>query len=315
MKKVCCTGGAGFLGSAVVKALCRTHSVVVLDDTSRGSWDRLDNVPCHRVPGDIRNPKWVDLALGGCDSVIHMAAINGTQNFYDKPGLVLDVGIRGTLNVIDACKKHAIREFLFVSSSEVYQTPNVVPTPETVALMVPDVHNPRYSYGGSKIIGEQLALYYGAFDRLLLVRPHNVYGPDGGRDHVIPQLCRRVRNLSGNPLRIQGTGEESRAFCYVEDFVAGLLTVLEKGSHGEVYNIGSPVETTIKDVIGKLFWLAGIKEGSVAIVPSEAPSGGTSRRCPDVSKLKALGWDAKWDLIDGLHDTLRWYDRNPEAVK
>ena len=96
------------------------------------------------------------------------------------------------ISVLDACRHHGIRELVLASSSEVYQTPPGIPTPENVPLSVPDPLNPRYSYGGGKIICELMAINYGrqGFDRVLIFRPHNVYGPDMGWEHVLPQFAR-----------------------------------------------------------------------------------------------------------------------------
>ena len=142
-------------------------------------------------------------AIRGADCVCHLAYINGTEFFYSKPDLVLEVAVKGMVNVLDACVEHGVREFILASSSEVYQTPPLIPTPETVPLSVPDVLNPRYSYGGGKIISELLLINYGRkfFDRAMIFRPHNVYGPDMGTEHVIPQFITRMEALAAEPRR------------------------------------------------------------------------------------------------------------------
>src|SRR5262249_13029923 len=147
---------------------------------------------------------------------------NGTEFFYSRPDLVLDVAVRGMVNVLDACREHAIGDLVLASSSEVYQTPPAIPTDETVPLSIPDVLNPRYSYGGGKLACELLAINFGrvGFERVAIVRPHNVYGPDMGREHVIPQFALRMASLcneTAGRLRfpIQGSGLETRAFVYI----------------------------------------------------------------------------------------------------
>jgi nucleoside-diphosphate-sugar epimerase len=99
------------------------------------------------------------------------------------------------INVLDACIYNNVKNFFLASSSEVYQTPPIVPTDERVPLSVPDVLNPRYSYGGGKIACELLAVNYGRkfFDQMVIFRPHNIYGPAMGWEHVIPQLCMRMK--------------------------------------------------------------------------------------------------------------------------
>src|SRR5215218_821288 len=137
----------------------------------------------------------IHAAVRGIDEVHHLAFVNGTEFFYSAPELVLDVGVKGMINVIDACRAAGVGRLVLASSSEVYQTPPRVPTDETVPLVVPDPANPRYSYGGGKIISELMAINYGRrhFDRVLIFRPHNVYGPDMGFEHVIPQFVLRLK--------------------------------------------------------------------------------------------------------------------------
>src|SRR5207244_3197019 len=131
--------------------------------------------------------------------------------------LILEVAIKGMMNVLDACLAEGVRDLVLASSSEVYQAPPVIPTDETAPLTVPDVTNPRFSYGGGKIASELLAVNYGRkyFDRTLICRPHNVYGPGMGREHVIPQFALRMRECFARQphgvvdFPIQGTGEET----------------------------------------------------------------------------------------------------------
>ena len=159
MKYYLVTGGTGFIGSAVVKALIKKgHKVRILDNQSRGSMRRLLDVKgkFEFINGDIRNSEIVEKACRGIDCVIHLAYINGTEFFYSKPELVLEVAVKGMVNVLDGCLKNNVDEIFLASSSEVYQTPSKIPTPENVPLLVPDPLNPRYSYGGGKIISELL---------------------------------------------------------------------------------------------------------------------------------------------------------------
>ena len=231
-KRILVTGGSGFIGSALVKRLLRDGaSVRVLDDNSRGRPRRLADVEkdIEFVGGDVRNFDTVLAAARGMDEVHHLAYVNGTEFFYSQPELVLDVGVKGMMHVIDACRRHGIGTLILASSSEVYQTPPQIPTDESAPLVVPDPMNPRFSYGGGKIISELMAINYGRkfFERVLIFRPHNVYGPDMGFEHVLPQFALRMKkamaeNPSGPvPFTIQGTGQETRSFCFVDDLVEG----------------------------------------------------------------------------------------------
>ena len=317
-KKILVTGGSGFIGSALVKALVGAgHQVRVLDDNSRGSPRRLSAVEkeIEFVAGDVRDAAAVARAAQGMDEVHHLAFVNGTEFFYTMPELVLDVGVRGMVNVLDACRKHDIGTLILASSSEVYQTPPQIPTAEDAPLVVPDVMNPRYSYGAGKLISEVMAVNYGRkfFERVLIFRPHNVYGPDMGWEHAIPQFALRLIKLADaqaqGTLRfeIQGSGKETRSFCFIDDLVAGVMAMREKGEHLGIYHVGTMEEVAIADLAQRMAKLAG-REIELKAGPLQA--GGTPRRCPDISKLQKLGYKPAVPLDRGLQATLDWYWRN-----
>jgi nucleoside-diphosphate-sugar epimerase len=309
------TGGTGFLGSALVRGLLRDGGIVrTLDDDSRGSSGRIEDIAdrVEIVRGDVRNARAVADAVAGVDCVCHLAYLNGTEFFYSKPDLVLDIGVKGMINVIDACIEHGVKDLVLASSSEVYQTPPNVPTDESAPLSVPDVLNPRYSYGGGKIISELLAINFGRkhFDRVAIFRPHNAYGPDMGREHVIPQLTLRLRELAAAKpqgtieLPIQGAGNEQRAFVFIDDMVEGMLRVIDRGAHLGIYHIGTMQECSIKDLataIGQAFGR------DVVVKAGPLQPGGTVRRCPDISRARELGYEPRVSLADGLAKTVAWY--------
>jgi len=312
------SGGSGFIGSALVKRLVSEgNKVTVLDNDSRGNSSRLDSVlnKITLVHCDIRNADEVIKASVGADSFIHLAAVNGTENFYKNPERVLDVGIRGMLSAIDACRANKIDELIFASSSEAYQTPKVVPTPEEVELVVPDVMNPRYSYGGSKIISELIAINYGRadFKRVMIFRPHNVYGPDMGWEHVLPQfILRAVRKIkecpSGKvPFNILGDGKQTRAFIHIDDFIDGIMLILKKGKHLQIYNIGNMEAVKIKDIAHKVI---NYFDREPNIINGETVHGETSRRCPDIKKMQDLGFCPKISFDEGLPSIANWYAEN-----
>jgi nucleoside-diphosphate-sugar epimerase len=216
------------------------------------------------------------------------------------------------VNVIDACRASNVRRLVLASSSEVYQTPPKVPTDETAPLTVPDPTNPRYSYGGGKIISELMAINYGRkfFDRVLIFRPHNVYGPDMGFEHVIPQFALRLRRAMAQhqtgtvPFEMHGDGSQTRSFCHVNDLVRGVMVMRDKGEHLGIYHIGTAEEVSVADLARRMAAIAGRE---IALRPSAALAGSTPRRCPDISKLSALGYRPRVPLADGLPPTLQWY--------
>jgi nucleoside-diphosphate-sugar epimerase len=318
MARILVTGGSGFIGSALVKALLKDGNAVrVLDDNSRGAPRRLADVQkdIEFIAGDIRDAATVQAAVKGVDEVHHLAFVNGTEFFYSAPELVLDVGVKGMVNVIDACRAANVRRLVLASSSEVYQTPPQVPTDETAPLTVPDPTNPRYSYGGGKIISELMAINYGRkfFDRVLIFRPHNVYGPDMGFEHVIPQFAMRLKRAMAQhktgavPFEMHGDGRQTRSFCYVDDLVRGVMVMREKGEHLGIYHIGTTEEVTIAEVARRIAVHAGREIG---VVSRPTPEGGTERRCPDIGKLAKLGFKPQVTLAQGLPPTVDWYFAN-----
>lgn len=310
------TGGSGFLGSALVRRLLREgQRVRVLDNQSRGRVERLSDVlsSIEYISGDIRRAEEVEHAVEGVDSVCHLAFVNGTEFFYTKPELILEVGVKGIVNVLDACVKHKVPELVLASSSEVYHNPAEVPTPENVPLTIPDPMNPRWSYSAGKIISEMMAINYGRkhFERVLIFRPHNVYGPDMGWEHVIPQFVLRMEELAGDTpavrFPIQGDGKQTRSFVFVDDFIDGLMCVIEKGTHLGTYHIGTEDEITVAELARMIGELFGKR---VELVAGPEAAGGTSRRCPDIAKVAALGYKPRVSLREGLAVTAKWYREN-----
>ncbi len=317
-KKYLVTGGTGFIGSALVKRLVSEgHHVRVLDNNSRGASARLSDVvdKIEIVEADIRDAAAVTKAAQGMESVIHLAYVNGTEFFYSKPELVLDIAVRGMLSVLDACRANNIRELILASSSEVYQTPPVIPTAEDAPLVVPDIMNPRYSYGGGKIACELMAINYGrtGFDRVMIFRPHNVYGPDMGFEHVLPQFVgRAVKAIAATPhgkvnFPIQGDGTQTRAFIHIDDFTSGVMQVLKNGEHLNIYHIGNPEEISVSDTVYHVF---RVLSREANIIPGELTPGSTQRRSPNISKLKKLGFNPTISFEKGLPSLVHWYAKH-----
>ncbi len=313
------TGGSGFLGSALVKKMiAEGWGVRVLDDYSRGRPRRLVDIAddIELIEGDVRNYETVYRATKDVDVMVHLAYVNGTELFYQKPQMVLEVGVKGALNTLEAAVSRGIKHYWTMSSSEVYQRASAVPTPEEVCLVVPDVMNPRYSYGGGKIITELLAINYGRafFDSVVIVRPHNVYGADMGFEHVIPQLLMRATLLDesaeqSQPLSfaIRGDGSQTRSFVFIDDFIEGCYLAFMKGTDYSIYHVGTTDVVSVKELALKIMSLFG-RRG--VVMPSKTPSGETDRRCPAIDKAMALGYSPQVSLSEGLHKTKQWYMEN-----
>ena len=276
------------------------------------------------IAGDIRDAAAVEKAAKGMDEVHHLAFVNGTEFFYSQPDLVLDVGVRGMLNVIDACRKHdSALSFSPRRPRSIRRRRKSRPT-SARRCRSPILLNPRYSYGGGKLISELMAINFGRkyFERVLIFRPHNVYGPDMGFEHVVPQFALRLKSCQAaqpsGTLRfeIQGTGEETRSFCFIDDLVAGVMVMREKGEHLGIYHVGTTEEITIADLARRIAAHAGRE---IEFVPGKPAAGGTPRRCPDISKLAALGYKPRVPLTrasnrrsTGTGATPNWR-RKPDA--
>jgi nucleoside-diphosphate-sugar epimerase len=316
------TGGAGFIGSALARRLlAEGHSVTVLDRFSRGKQERLP-VCVGLIEADIRDSSAVFRGVDGADVIWHLAYVQGTQTFYAEPKDVIEIALTGMMNVLNAVE-HNVRspkyfggptgkkpDLILVSSSEVYQNPpeGMYPTDETVPLSVPDVTNPRYSYGGGKIASELATLAYaqaGLLNRAVIVRPHNIYGPDMGHEHVIPQFAERMAKLQGREFKIQGTGRETRSFCYIDDCIDGLMVLLEHGEDRNVYHLGNPAEEHA--IAGVASQIASWFGCEIDVIPGALPQGSPTRRAPDIGKMRALGFEPEISLREGLAETLPWY--------
>lgn len=316
MHNVLVTGGSGFIGSYLVKRLVDEGCQVrVLDNNFRGSVRKLGEYigKVDFAEGDICNYEDVKQAAAGVDTLFHLAYINGTRYFYEMPEKVLEVAVKGAVHTLDAVREQGVANYILASSSEVYQQPTRVPTPETERAIVPDVLNPRYSYGGGKLISELMTVHYARKYGFAakIFRPHNVYGPDMGQEHVIPELFQKIVKASRGfkdsriTLDIQGTGKETRAFCYIDDFIDGVLLCAERGENGEIYHIGNDQEEV---EIGELAHrMAKLLQLEAETAPIPLPAGGTSRRCPDIGKMRALGFQPKVSLHEGLERTIAWY--------
>lgn len=329
MAKVLITGGAGFIGYHLARHLLETteHTLTLVDNMWRGKHDEdfADMVQHPRVTlviGDLTDSSFVASLPTDFDYVYHLAAVNGTRLFYEVPHEVLRINIQSLFNMLDWVKTYDKKpRLLFTSSNEAYagalesfgQLP--LPTPEDVPLVVSDVYNPRWTYGGSKLIGELMVINYAKSFGIpaVIVRPHNFYGPRAGTDHVIPQMSARIL-AHEDPFVIYGA-DETRSFCYIEDAVRGMRHVMEapdfSRERAEIFHIGSDEETNIEELADILFEIAGWRPKT--ITKAESKQGSVKRRLPHTGKLQKKGWKHDTQQKDGLKKTFEWYKKSSKA--
>lgn len=327
MKKILVTGGAGFIGYHLSKRLAEAgHEVVIADNFFRSRNDEdltallaLPNV--RLIEADLTKEASWEAIGSGYDEVYHLVGINGTKYFYEIPHEVLRIGVATTMHVLEWFRTKNNKpggKILYTSSNEAYASALEafgtlpLPTPETVPLVVADPYNPRWSYGGQKLIGELFFIHYAkAYNfRMSIVRPHNFYGPRAGYEHVIPQMIERISKKT-DPFPIFGA-DDTRSFCYIEDAAEAIQKVMESAStDGGTYHIGTTEEILIKDLIEKMFDLMGWRPKALDI--QNSPLGSVKRRLADVSKIKKdTGWTATTSLEDGLTKTIEWYLKHPK---
>jgi nucleoside-diphosphate-sugar epimerase len=329
-EKILVTGGAGSVGVYLARRLAQQgKEVVIADNFFRGKRDvdltkllALPNVTL--IEGDLTTRAGWDALGTGYAYVYQLAGVNGTKLFYEMPGEVLRIGVTTILHSLEWLKDtNPTAKILYTSSNEAYagalaafdQLP--IPTPENVPLVISDTYNPRWTYGGTKLIGELFYIHYAKEHglRSVIVRPHNFYGPRTGYDHVIPEFIERIQKRV-DPFPINGA-DDTRTFCFMEDAVEAMQMVMEsEKTDGGTYHIGRPYtdELSMKDLAEKLFDITGWRPQNLEI--NNGPEGSVKRRAADITKIKTdVGWEAKVSLEKGLTRTLAWYNEHPNPKK
>ena len=317
MARILVLGGAGFIGHHLAARLAgEGHALTLVDDFSRGQADAAlaalrarPSVVFHRA--DLTRTGALDALPRDWEQVYMLAAMVGVRNVERDPARVVRVNTLALLNVLEWLPGRG--ETLFFSSTSEAYAGGVsngtvpVPTPEDVPLSVPDPAAPRWAYAASKILGEVAVLHEARARNLRAVvgRFHNVYGPRMGADHVIPELALRALRRE-DPFALYGA-EQRRAFCHVADAVEAMIRLVgTEAAWGRVVNIGNDAEETrIGDLARLILDGAGF---APALQHRPAPPGSVARRCPDLSRLRALtGYQPKVSLAAGVRETFDWY--------
>lgn len=313
--RVLITGGGGFLGSHLADAfVARGDEVTVLDTGSVAKVRHLIGQPgFHYVRDSIFDLAMLEGLIAKCDLVYHLAAVVGVEHYVGDPFEVLNVNVNGTQNVLKLAFKHQ-RKVVFSSTSEIYGRNPKVPWAEDDDRVLGSTRIDRWCYSTSKAAGEHFCFAYHAMGLpVTVVRYFNVYGPrldalDVGR--VITIFLGQA--LRGDPLTVIGDGRQTRCFTYVDDAVRATVAAgIAPGTDGEVFNIGTDVETSIRELAEEII-RATESSSRIELVPQAAVYGTSyediQRRVPDTTKMgRVLGVRADTALASGLRRTVEWF--------
>jgi len=306
--KILVTGGAGFIGSHLVDALiAKGHQVMILDDFSAGNKKFVSpRVKVSRV--DIRQAEKVEAVFKSFKprAVFHLAAMVDVRVSLKEPIQDYLVNVHGSMNILEACRKHKIKKLIFSSSGgAIYGDNNHLPLKET------EVPRPISPYGVAKKVFEDYARVYRELYGLSVIclRYPNVYGPRQGavgEAGVVAIFCKRL--LANKPLIIFGSGKQTRDFIFVQDVVESNVKALECNKSWVVGNVSTQLETDINEIAKKLLKISGIK---VAIRRQSAIPGEVKRNVLSNALIKReLGWSPKISLDEGLKRTWKWFEEN-----
>lgn len=314
--KILVTGGAGFIGSEVVKRLVKKkYQVRVVDDLSKSDVKRLPS-GIEFIKGDLTDPRVTKKAFKGIDKCIHLAAkIGGIGYFHKYPATILSENNKIHSSVFEAAAQEKIDRVVYISSSMVFESTSKFPSRESDINKIPP---PISGYGFSKLIGEwycktfkdEFGLNYS------IVRPFNVYGinekpeDDVGYAHVIPDLVKKI--VSGQyPLELLGNGKQTRCFTHLSDIANGIILVMEhRNAVNEDFNLTTTEETEIIK-LAEILWKLCKQEKSFKVKYVKGFKHDIKRRFASNSKArKLLGWKPKITLRKGLPEVVEWVRKN-----
>lgn len=318
-KKVLVTGAGGFIGShlaerlvflgAGVRVFVRYNSRNDLGMLELVAKEIQENIEVY--PGDLKDPEAVRKAVRGCEIVFHLGALIAIPYSYTNPLDFVQTNIGGTVNVLNACREYGIEKLIHTSTSEVYGTAQYSPIDENHPLQG------QSPYSASKIGADKLAeSYYLSYSLpVSILRPFNTYGPRQSARAIIPTIVTQA--LLGGSIRLGSLGP-TRDFTYVSDTVEGFIKIAEcSDSLGEVINLGTGREISIKELVGEISFILGegieIEHDPDRVRPDKSEVG---RLISDNSKAREmLSWEPKVTLDDGLRKNIEWISKNISLYK
>lgn len=321
VRRILCTGGAGFIGSNFVRHLLAVRAdveVVTFDAlTYAGSRENLRDLPDEGrhsfALGDITDRAAVERVLDGVDTIVHFAAESHVDRSIASPGAFVHTNVTGTFTLLEAARARAatITRFHHVSTDEVYGTL----APDQPAVTEAAAYAPRSPYAASKAASDHLVRAYATTYGLPITIStcSNNYGPYQFPEKLIPLMI--VNGALGKPLPIYGDGRQIRDWLHVEDHCAAIVAILERGAVGETYHVGGGNQPTNLAIVEALCALLDARYPTSPQVPHAqlitfvADRPGHDRRYDlDVGKIeRTLGWRPRHQLVDGLRATVAWY--------
>jgi UDP-N-acetylglucosamine/UDP-N-acetyl-alpha-D-glucosaminouronate 4-epimerase len=313
-KRYLVTGGAGFIGSHIVRRLVsQGEEVRVIDDLSTGNEARLDDVRCsiEFVQGDLADGKVSDEAVKGIDYVLHQAAIPSVQRSVNDPVGTNRANVTATVNLLESCRRAGVQRIVYAASSSAYGDTEVLPKTEDMPA------DPLSPYALQKFVGERYCqIYYKLYGlETVSLRYFNVFGPDqdphSEYSAVIPKFITAL--LAKKPITVYGDGEQSRDFTYVENVVeANLLALQATAAPGNVCNIGCGERISLKALIGFLEEIIGVK---AEVSYTEPKRGDVRHSLADITAARRLlGYEPKVMLKEGLTKTVAAFAANASSA-
>jgi UDP-glucose 4-epimerase len=313
LHRILVTGGAGFIGANLVRMLLNHgYQVTVLDNLSTGQREYLTDLPIEFIQGDVLDVELVGRVVPGHEGIVHLAAQTGVPDSLVDPRRDCEINVIGTLNLLEACRQTmnkemnlstfsvcALPRFVFASSNAPLGRQPPPATEEKAPL-------PISPYGASKLAGEGYCLaYHGSWGLgTVVLRFANVYGPySAHKQSVIAQFFQDIP--AGRSLTIDGDGQQTRDFIYVNDLCHAIRLALESEVAGEVFQIATGVETSIRELVGMVQEVVG---SPVELCHGPARQGDIRKNYSSVSKVRiALGWEPRVALRKGLELTWDWF--------
>ncbi len=310
-QRVLLTGGAGFIGTALVRRLAEANQCVVFDLLRRNALtpaglDRHPNVTL--VQGDVRDREALSKAMEGCSYVIHLASIAGVDTVLKNPVPTMEIALEGTMNTLRAAaeKGSAIKRFIDFSTSEVFGR-YAFRVGEGDVTTLGAVGEARWTYAVSKLATEHLChCYHKQFGLpTVAIRPFNIFGPGQVGEGAVHAFV--VRALRDEAITIHNEGDQIRSWCYIDDIVEGILLTLERDEAiGQSFNIGNPRATVTIYQLARMITRLADSRSEIKFV--EWPFADVELRIPDIQKAeKLLGYRPRVELEDGLMRTIVWY--------